>query len=540
MNLDDFKQFIKIDESEVKRNNEVWLYTRVSSKDQFANKSLLNQHDEGKTYCLTNQYNLVKVFGETYESARGDFTRKEFKNLIDSIRRAKKKPFAILIYKMSRFSRTGGHAIGLATDLIEGLGVHLIEISSGKNTLTERGKLEIYDRLLKAREENLERLEITLPGLKKFIENGNWLGSVPKGYDHYGPRVKDLNRISGEQRIVLNREGKLFKKAWRWKVAGERDCDIIRKLDALGVRISDKQISKMWRNPFYCGLIINKLTGDQIIAGNHEPVVSKKDFLLVNKRLRERTETYQGYKGDENLPLNKFIKSYECGTSYSGYCVKAKGIYYYKNNRKGSKENVSAKKMHESFAELLRRYQILPAVASEYEEVLYSNINDVISIETTETKVQRERVDEIGRKIKRLDDRYVLEEITREQRDEHVANFVREREQILANLKYCDKDFSNLKEAIKKGVQLSKNLAELWIKGTFAAKQAIQSMLFPEGILYDFKNNVSRTSVVNLVFSAIPYFSDSYKGNKKGGIIKFDNFPLSVAGAGLEPATFGL
>ncbi len=140
MNLyKEFGQFIPESKKEEKENRDVWLYARVSSKDQFANKSLSNQNDSGQDFCLTNGYFITKQFGATYESASGDFTRTEFKKLIQSVRRAKKRPFAILIYKMSRFSRTGGQAIALATELIETLGVHLVEVSSSKNTFTERG-----------------------------------------------------------------------------------------------------------------------------------------------------------------------------------------------------------------------------------------------------------------------------------------------------------------------------------------------------------------------------------------------------------------
>ena len=219
----EFGQFIPKAKKEEKENRDVWLYTRVSSKDQFVNKSLGNQQEYGQRYAHENNYNLVMQFGATYESASGDFTRAEFKKLIQSVRKARKKPFAILIYKMSRFSRTGGQAIALATELIETMGVHLVEVSSGKNTFSERGKLEIYERLLKAREENIERLEMTVPGMIKFIEEGNRLGVVPRGYDHYGPKVKDVKRFSPTQKIVINEEGKILKKAWKMKANGVRD-----------------------------------------------------------------------------------------------------------------------------------------------------------------------------------------------------------------------------------------------------------------------------------------------------------------------------
>ena len=537
-----FGDFIPEDTKEVEENKDVWLYTRVSSKDQFANKSLSNQHDSGQGFCLESDYIITKQFGATYESASGDFTRTEFKKLIQSVRRAKKRPFAILIYKMSRFSRTGGQAIALATELIETLGVHLVEVSSGKNTFTERGKLEIYERLLKAREENIERLEMTMPGMIKFIEEGNRLGTVPRGYDHYGPRVKDMKRFSPTQKIVINEEGKILKKAWKLKANGLRNYEIQAFLKEHGVKMTDKQISAMWRKPYYCGIIIHKLTGDKIIEGNHEPIVSKKDFLKINKKLKEQTSTYSSNKEDENLPLNKFVKSFNCGYSYSGYIVKKKGIYYYKNNRKGSKENINAKKLHDSFIVLLQEIQVRDMISNnELVLSLKDKITELLKGDSVAQAITTKRLKEVETQLKNLKRKYmVLNEITKEDYEEFKPELESEKAELLSKMKNTVFNFSNLDETLKKAVKLAKSLALLWSEGAFRTKRAVQNMVFPEGILFDFKNKVSRTNRVNVIFTLTHLISGDFTKNKKGKEDKIINFPLVVAGTGLEPMTFGL
>src|SRR5678815_4544012 len=121
-------------------------YTRVSSKEQFDNNSSVSrQKDANYEYAEKNGYQIIEEFGGTYESAKSDFTRKEFKRLIDKVQKSRRKPYGILVFKMSRFSRSGGNAIGLVNYLVETLGVHLIEVSSGVTTTTERGKLAIYE-----------------------------------------------------------------------------------------------------------------------------------------------------------------------------------------------------------------------------------------------------------------------------------------------------------------------------------------------------------------------------------------------------------
>ena len=142
-----FDRFIKKDVIKQNTNKEVWIYTRVSSKDQEVNKSLENQKEYAEKYALDKKLIITERFGHTYESAKGDFTRKEFKKLIERVRTSTKRPYAIIIYIMSRFSRSGGSAIALVTELKE-LGVHLIESQSGTTTETDDGEILILKKLI--------------------------------------------------------------------------------------------------------------------------------------------------------------------------------------------------------------------------------------------------------------------------------------------------------------------------------------------------------------------------------------------------------
>ena len=91
MSLEQFKSFAKGYDKKEQLNKQVWIYTRVSSKDQETNKSLSTQISNAENYCLAYNYNVVKTFGGTYESARGDYTRKEFTRLIEEVKKDKNK-----------------------------------------------------------------------------------------------------------------------------------------------------------------------------------------------------------------------------------------------------------------------------------------------------------------------------------------------------------------------------------------------------------------------------------------------------------------
>jgi len=330
MELNSFKKFAKGGEKTKEVNRSVMIYTRVSSKEQATNYSLDNQEIAAVAYAKKYGYIITQKFGGTYESASGDFTRKEFSRLIKEVKKAKKKPFAILIFIMSRFSRTGGNAIAMASELVDGLGVNLIEVSTGDSTITERGKLEIYNKLLKAREETLNKLEVSIPGMTRFLEAGNWLGNVPKGYDHFGPRVNDINKVRKTQEIKLNGEGRLLQKAWEWKLSGDRDFIIKEKLKTLGFIFSKQQLSNIWKNPFYCGVCVHKMLNGKAVRGNWEKMVSEDDFMLVQEILSGNRQGYKQEKGNEARPLNGHVYCNECGSKMVGYEVKKKKLHYYK------------------------------------------------------------------------------------------------------------------------------------------------------------------------------------------------------------------
>jgi site-specific DNA recombinase len=172
------------------------------------------QREESEKFAIKMGYQITKYFGNENESASSDISRKEFQTLITAVTMSSKMPFGILVYVISRFSRTGGSACSIVNDLVERLGVHLIEVNTGIDTTTDEGKLNIYSMLIEASRENQTLLKFTVPGMKKFVKSGQYLGKVPIGYDHLGPRVVDPTKRSITQKIIINEDGLHLRRAW--------------------------------------------------------------------------------------------------------------------------------------------------------------------------------------------------------------------------------------------------------------------------------------------------------------------------------------
>ncbi|MBL4653247.1 MAG: recombinase family protein [Flavobacteriales bacterium] len=269
----------------------------------------------------------------------------EFQKML-KFARQKKAVTHIIVYSYDRFSRTGANGAYIS-DQLKKQGIATLSATQEVDVDTAAGSFQQNLYYMFSQFDNELRRDKTITGMKEKLRKGYWFGHVPLGYINLNPgRGK-------EQNIVSNEDGKLIGLAFKWKAReGLTYSEISKKLKKMGLIIRDKRLSDIFRNPFYCGLITHKLISGEVIVGKHEGVVSKELFLKVNKLL---TTNQNGYSRDEeNLPLKQFVKSADCGTPYTGYIVRKKNLYYYKNNRIGSKENRNAKVMHNKFVDLLK------------------------------------------------------------------------------------------------------------------------------------------------------------------------------------------
>lgn len=124
-----------------------------------------------------------------------------------------------------------------------------------------------------------------------------------------------------------------------------------------GFNLSSQRISDMFRNPFYCGLIVHKALEGKIIEGIQEPAVSKDLFLKVNSILSGKHKSgYSIALKNESTPLKRFIKCDQCGQFLRAYKAKKSQQYYYKCNTLGCHCNKRADDLLQIFKAILNDY----------------------------------------------------------------------------------------------------------------------------------------------------------------------------------------
>ncbi len=519
-----------------RRSNGAVIYTRVSTKEQAENNgSLETQKKYCDMYADRRDIKVVEYFGGTHESARTD-ERKEFQRMLEFVKRRKDVSF-IIVYSYDRLSRSGMSA-SVVLEKLKKEGVYALSATQEVDSSTSSGTFQQDLFLLFSKFDNDLRRDKTVGGMQDKLRNGFIVGSVPFGYTNINPgRGKDPV-------LVINEDGKLLRKAFMLKYKYDWDnvriCNELRKE---GFRKDRKNLHDYLRNPVYCGVIVSSLIPGEAIEAKHPPIISQDIFKRINQILDERRQKGLQYDSNKDeLPLKGFVKSATNETNLTGYIVKSRNNRpYYKNNVNGAKENISAEKLHNQFVDLLSTYTLADSKYIEPMKVIllesFEELSEESKVSTTNLENHLSKLETDLKTVKR---RHALGEIDKEVYDEFKAEFEAKINKIGESLSKSSFKLSNIEKTIRKAIEIALDLPKMWASDDIDSKKRIQKMMFPEGLVYDFKKGEYRTSRVNIFFqriSAVTRVSGGVEITK--GIIS-DALSSCVAGTRLERATFGL
>ncbi|GGA89881.1 serine type site-specific recombinase [Puia dinghuensis] len=510
--------------------NFVITYSRVSTKEQHdKNLSLETQTKAFEEHARRTGKTIVASFGGTYESAKTD-GRKEFQRMLTFIKKSHRKISQIWVYMTDRFSRTGGGAIKLAEELREKYGVTIYAICQPTDTRDESGIFNQNLQFLFSHYDNRLRRKRVIDGMKAKFERGEWVVMPPQGYD--------IVWKNSERKIVINAEGRKIRKAFQWKAEGMKNEEIIERLQALGMPMYKQQLTKIFKRPFYCGILAHGLLEGKVVEGKHEPLVSKEIFLRVNN-IHQQSPNYgvPHKKEQDELPLKIFVKCGDCGQPFTGYLMKARGLYYYKCRTNGCKCNKSAKQLHGLFSQQLEsiaaKEEAKQAIQYELENFYYDVSKDSFETQTT----LKARLTEITHKLDTLQECFFIEKtMDRETFEKFNARYQKEKAETEEQLGECSVTISNIEDCIREAVDLATKLNTVWASSGIKQKEALQKLIFPQGIAYDRKNGAFRTEEMNFIFALIEANSGDSEGNKKRTNALVERLSLSAEREGFEPS----
>ena len=504
-------------------------YTRVSTKEQAENnQSLITQSNQIHQYAQKHGIEIVELFGGTYESARTD-ERYEFKQMMTYVK--KHRIGLILVYSFDRFSRSGANAVYI-TDQLKSNNVQVVSVTQPLDASTSAGELQQNIQFIFAQYDNQQRKEKCVAGIRQMLSNGDWPTRPPLGYDSV--------KINGKRTIVINEKGYLLARGLRMKLKNNMSFkDLSHWLSLRALNVSNKQLSTIARNVFYCGYMAHKSLDGKVLKGNHKGIISKNEFLALNDQLNARyTDRKKVNKTSiPEVPLKGHLKCAKCSTNLTAYLVRAKNLWYYKCNTIGCKQNLSAIKIHQHWESTLTDLQLHPKFIAPVAVNFIRTLKQEKEKHDNDIQIIKKQAKQYKEEINTLEYRYALGKIS-EDIYQRVLNEIKQKLRPLqVEMTKGVFQLSNQEKMVIGAVENLCNLLEVWKKQDLQGKKLLISTLYPTGIKVDIENGLYRTQTIN---TFVEYIQDiasvDNKTKKRNSETKF-NYSALVAPAGIELAS---
>ena len=196
--------------------------------------------------------------------------------------------------------------------------------------------------------------------------------------------------------------------------------------------------------------------------------------------------------------------------------------------------------IHGQFKNILDRYIIPSEISAIFAKVLERKFKEKEGQDAEAERNVKKQLETLKTKLKTLNRRYALDEIGKDVYEEVKKDMVMEIHETERELEKYQASLSNLTKYINNSMLIASKLGYYWNKMDYQLCQKIQKLAYPNGIYWDGEKKTLRTDGENIFLSQIAQLHTIISDE---GIKKQDTQqPVSclVAGAGLEPATFGL
>lgn len=530
------KRFGKGSSAPLKKGGRAVIYVRVSSKEQELGYSPEVQKECCSKWAEQHNFQVVRCFEGEHESASSDANRKRFNEMLNYVKKKSNNIDAVIVYSMSRFSRTGQSSFSIVDELKD-RGIVVYSASSGADARKPDGELLQGMELLLARHDNALKSQAVMDAGEKALRSGRWINMPPMGYE--------MKTTSTSQTITVNDTGRLIQKAFLMKAQENLSTEEVRvRMKELGLNLAKQRWSGIFKNVFYAGYYSHRFLKGEIIQGKQEALVSIEDFLKINNiLLKTHTSGYEVKYDKEYAPLLGLLKCPHCGhnltASLSTKMRKAgKDIGYYVCSRKGCKCNSSTKLVNTAFEECLGNITTI-----ENSELLRTQLMKAFSLLNQsgleELKTIKTNITYINKKIEQVEENLAMSDSPKMQEVclKQLQKLEGQRDEYEAVLAKRDKEILNLQTYVEMGLKLRGNILELWMLANLPQKKRLQGIAFPQGVIYNKENGDIEPLSRNDFLFVNDCELDCCENKENGQTVYFDNLSALAPQLGLEPRT---
>ncbi|HQS25219.1 MAG: hypothetical protein B7Y11_12425 [Sphingobacteriia bacterium 24-36-13] len=507
----------------------VIIYVRVSTEDQKEHGySLDSQRELLILYAKKQGWNVLRVFEDDFSAWKG-FDRPGYNLLKEYISNNKKSIDGLIFTQWSRFSRETTEALveirrlrklGIEPNAIE----QWIDFSIPENMYM----LAIY--ITAPQVENDRLSQRTKAGNRQALKQGRWLWKAPFGYTN--------NRITKLIEVV-EEEAELIRSCYQMMASGLYNAEEVRrKYSEDGMRLSKQAFLDMLQNPVYIGKIkvpAFKDEPEQLVAGQHIPIVGSELFEDVQLVLNGKKKPYRGLTQNSSLPLVGHLYCPLCEGRMTGSASRGNGgiYHYYHCQRKyGCKNQIKAEIANDAFLEQMKSIQPDPEVLELYHLIL----QDVFDRNSSKNEDEKKALQKEIEKIDSIIDSAINKNLSGVFDDE---TFIRLKERLeaqkstsLSRLKTLKSMKSEFQIYINYSTSLLANIGGYYQSSSVETKKKIIGSIYPDKIY--FTNNSYRTTRINEVVDLIVNGS---KDLKQKSLAKNARLSSLAPPSGLEPET---
>lgn len=277
-------------------------YARISSESQKDNTSIKEQIKRIEAYCISQNFNLVKIFYDEAKSASTTHERKEYSEMLEYAKDENNGIDAIIVFKSDRIHRHLKNLLIMIEDQLKPLNVAFISVSENFDTSSPQGMLTLQMLGSFAEFERNIINERTKNGRINTAKEGKYAGGkIPYGY-----YLDDDNFIvSAEQAKNVVQIFKMYSEGYSYNEIAEY-LNNNQKHIQNDINSSEYYANnfKRWSRTSICYILKNlTYTGLYIYNGRKENNEIKVNMIvpaLISKKLFNKVQEMKKKKSKNN------------------------------------------------------------------------------------------------------------------------------------------------------------------------------------------------------------------------------------------------
>lgn len=385
-------------------------YIRESTEEQGQGFSPDAQRQAISKFATENGLELVREYCDFHSGWRKSEARPEFQHLMAD---ATEREFdVVLVFHTSRFARSQVEARKYKQLLRERLGIRVVSVTQpmGEDPTDPSAFLaesihEMFDEYY-----SVSLSFWTRSGLREKARQGHLIGTLPWGYvrdQDTGLAVPDPEKA----RLIYE----MFE---RYATGQESDRTIAAWLNAKGARTNrNRQFSKdtvreMLCNAAYAGYVSERRDKSRTVKGLHDAIVSDELFDRVQQVRSWRTRVIKPGPPSDEFLLRKLICCERCGSRMHGTTGSQPRVRRYicstrRNGHPCGEPIAKAEPLEAQLVDWLRGFQP--------DQQLQTLVTDTIKQTSGDRSEDEQRRRELTGQLERLQDLYVMGDLTKNQ-----------------------------------------------------------------------------------------------------------------------------